>query len=536
MENNKYISRGQMQTLLDARTKGAEIKPILDGFVAKGYTIEGVNDQKKEPEQQGIAPRIVSGIVKPFARLGTNVVNAAQVATGNEPTQPFSGDLLGEVKPVGMQGNLADKAKDIIGTTAEVGSTVLPAGRVGSIVKNVVGGSIKEAIAQGAITGAQSGLLGGTGRDLQKGETVIDSLKTGGKEALIGGAIGSVLGGTGSLVAKGVQQSVRGIKDLETLVPKNLSQKAVDVISADPSIKTNTILKRSTPQELDTYLNIAKDYSVSGEAKSVFEAVGDKLSDTTKVLQTKLAEIGKAKSDIVQPLREGLSPFKKETAPFIKKLESLKNSFTEIDGGSKSKVQAIIQDAKGISTKQGADNFIDKVQDAIYTGNTDMTIARGSALDKQLRGLVGEYNTTLKNSLPKEYAQLNERYSKLVNNLDVINRSLGEVVQGTPIRGSSLIKQYFSPSGSKAKEIFEFIKNETNGEVDLAKDATLAKFAGQLFDDPNVSSLLGGIKEIPTTLGGITAKLAEKIGGARVTNLMRDSTIRKAKSQALPKK
>ena len=179
--------------------------------------------------------------------------------------------------------------------------------------------------------------------------------------------------------------------------------------------------------------------------------------------------------------------------------------------------------------------FIDKLQDALYKGNIDMTIPRGSTLDKQLRGLLGEYNNALKNSLPKEYAQLNEQYSKLVDTLDTINRSLGEVVEGVPVRGASLIKQYFSPSGSKAKEIFEFIKKETNGQVDLAKDATLAKFAGQLYDDVNVESLLGGIKDIPTSLSAAAGRIIERVGGEKITNAMRESTIRKAKEKFSPK-
>ena len=334
----------------------------------------------------------------------------------------------------------------------------------------------------------------------------------------------------------GTKNAIEAVGDITKLVPDNLSQKAVDIISSDPSAKVETILKRSTPEEVDNFLNIAKQSSVSGEAKSVFEVVGDKLSDTTKILQTKLNEIGKAKSEIMQPLREGFSAFKKETTPFIQKLNSLKNSFTEIDAASKAKVQAIINDAKNVVTKQDADVLIDKVQDALYKGGVDMTIPSGSALDKQLRGILGEFNTALKNSLPKEYGQLNARYAQLIDSLDTINRSLGEVVEGVPVRGASLIKQYFSPAGSKAKEIFEFIKKETNGEVDLAKDATLAKFAGELYDDANVSSLLGGLKSVPTTVGGVATKIVEKLGGEMVSKAMRESTVRKAKIKALPKK
>ncbi len=331
------------------------------------------------------------------------------------------------------------------------------------------------------------------------------------------------------------QSGIKNVADIKNLVPTKLGQKAVDLISQDPGKKVETILKRTNPDELNNYLSIAEKSSLSGEAKSVFETVGDKLADTTKLLDVKLKEIGRAKSDIVTPLREGLGAFKKETSPLIEKLTSLKNNLSEIDKGQRSTIQAVINDAKTVATKRDADMFIDKVQNALYTGNKDMTIPKGSALDKQLRGLLGEYNNSLKASLPTEYSALNKRYSELIDTLDTINTSLGEVVEGVPVRGASLIKQYFSPAGSKAKEIFEFIKKETNGEVDLAKDATLAKFAGQLYDDPNVGSLLGGIKDVPTSLTGAISRVAEKIGGEKVESLMRQSTIRKARQTISPK-
>lgn len=346
-----------------------------------------------------------------------------------------------------------------------------------------------------------------------------------------------VAGGVKSVAQAGLKKIpvIKNVADIKNLVPSKLGQKAVDLISQDPGKKVETILKRTNADELNNYLAIAEKSSLSGEAKSVFETVGDKLFDTTKTLKTKLDDIGAAKSAVLQNTPEGSALFKKETVPLVKKLTEIKKGIGEIDRGNLPKVQAIIDDATMISTKKDADMFIDKVQDALYSGNLDMTIPKGSALDKKLRGLLGEYNNNLKASLPTEYTALNKQYADLVDSLDVINRSLGEVVEGVPVRGASLIKQYFSPAGSKAKEIFEFIKKETNGEVDLAKDATLAKFAGQLYDDPNVGSLLGGIKDVPTSLTGAISRVAEKIGGEKVESLMRQSTIRKARRTISPK-
>lgn len=313
----------------------------------------------------------------------------------------------------------------------------------------------------------------------------------------------------------------------------NLTGKALDFISNDPGAKVETILKRSTPQELDTYLNIAEKSAQSGEAKSVFEAVGDKMAETTKTLKTKLDGIGAAKSEVMK--KNGNIDFTSQTSPLISQLEDIMKSFTEIDKAQAPIVEKFIADAKNIKTAAQADTFIDKAQDALYTSDRTMVLPSGSALEKRLQKIIGEYNSSLKKAVPAEYASLNEQYAKLVEALSTINKSLGDTFEGVPLRGSGLIKQYFSPAGSKTKEIFEFIKKETNGEVDLAKDATLAKFAGQLFDDPNVNSLLGGIKDIPTTASAVVGKVIEKVGGEKATSLLRQSTIRKAKSSTTPR-
>lgn len=109
MENNKYISRGQMQTLLDARTKGAEIQPILDGFVAKGYTIEGVNDQKKEPEQQGQLSRLGTSLKDRVGAVGDQFKQIGQ-AQGSVETAAKIGQT-----PLRVVGQAAGAVSDVIG-------------------------------------------------------------------------------------------------------------------------------------------------------------------------------------------------------------------------------------------------------------------------------------------------------------------------------------------------------------------------------------------------------------------------------------
>ena len=133
-----------------------------------------------------------------------------------------------------------------------------------------------------------------------------------------------------------------------------------------------------------------------------------------------------------------------------------------------------------------------------------MTIPVGSKEDRLLKGFIGKYNGSLKESLPASYRKINDQISERLNNLELLNKSLGEVVDGVPIKGASLIKQYFSPSGTKAKELFEFIKKNTG--YDVGKDAVLAKYMSEIYGESRAKSLLQGV---PTTAQGTLDKLLE---------------------------
>lgn len=501
------ITQEQLKIILDKQDPSLDKAKIVDSLVAKGVVIEGYNDKPAKVE-----PTLRSKIDS----------NIQDIANKNVDT-PISGGIKALGSTAGL---LTGEALSAVGS-------VMPQG-----VKDAAGNVLNNYIeATGVKTNPliQKGVSAVAGAYNQLPQEVRNVTEGVGELALnVLPVASSVKMGVNSLgkVASNVAEGLSKVPQLST----GVAEKAMNLISADPQAKVVSILQRSTPDDVARVVESARKASLSGEAPTPFEITGNKLADTVKLLQTKLSAIGQAKSDIILPLREGMGSFVTETQPFIGKLTSLKNSFSEIDSSSKKIVQSVINDAKKVTTKMQADKLIDKLQDALYTGNQSQTIVQGSALDKQLRGILGGYNKSLKASLPKEYANLNDQYSKLVDTLSVVNKSLGDVVEGVPIRGASLIKQYFSPSGSKAKEIFEFIKKETNGQVDLAKEATLSKFAMELFDDTRANSLLSGIGDIPTTVGGVITKAVEKVGGERLQNAMRNSTVSKAKKLAKPAK
>jgi len=184
---------------------------------------------------------------------------------------------------------------------------------------------------------------------------------------------------------------------------------------------------------------------------------------------------------------------------------------------------------KPVKTKLDADKAIDKIQDLIRSNTKIMTIAQGSKFEKQLRGIIGKMNDELKKSLPEAYQSLNAKFSEGKKYLDSLNKGLGEKVGGVSAHGASLIKQFFSPAGAKTKELFAYIKKATR--IDLAQEATLAKFAEELFDNPNVRSLLTGI---PKSRSGAIDKaldfIVEKTGvGKKLREKMREGTIERAK-------
>lgn len=338
---------------------------------------------------------------------------------------------------------------------------------------------------------------------------------------------------TGSEVIDNVSDVVRGGR---TFVGQgqNVKNSIIEFISPDADEITKTILRESKPDDVDKFVRIQELATKDPRAITPYESIGDSMAEATKQLQTKLNEIGKAKSDILKPLNRGLETF--ESKSIINDLTSLRNSKSGLQTSDIDLIDDILARAKQVKTKGGADKFIDEVQDLVYTGNRTQTLPAGSALDKQLQGIIGKYNSELKKSLPKEYAELNAKWSEIKGVTESLNSALGEVVDGVSTRGGSLVKQFFSPNGRKAKELFDYIKAETG--VDLAKDATLARYVMELFDDPRARTLLGG--EIPTSVSGVLDKvfdfIVDKTGaGKKVQEVLRSGSIEKAKSLTSPK-
>lgn len=321
---------------------------------------------------------------------------------------------------------------------------------------------------------------------------------------------------------QGLKKAPKLVSEITSKVPQ-YAEKATTLLASEPNEQVKTILKRVPKSKFDEFISIAEKRASDLEAPSGFEVVGEKIKDATLQLQNQMRSIGAQKSTIIEKANVGLEKFK--DAPRRAILDVLKLEDNPLK-------QDFINKLKGVKTKLDADRAIDYLQDKIFSSTRTNVIASGSAVEKRLSGILGKLNGELKETLPKSYQTLNAKYSNRKKIIDTLNTALGEVVDGVPTRGASLIKQFFSPSGSKTKELFEYIKKNTG--IDLAEDAVLAKFTGELFEDPNVRSLLQGI---PTSKSGAIGKVVdftvEKTGlGKKTQDIIRKGTIKKARSLA----
>ena len=90
--NKKFISRTEMQNILNGRPKGTDVKPVLDQFVKMGYTIEGVNDgnaTSTKPVEDG---SLSSKVDKRVADLKTDIQAPTTIP---EKALRVTGDVAG---------------------------------------------------------------------------------------------------------------------------------------------------------------------------------------------------------------------------------------------------------------------------------------------------------------------------------------------------------------------------------------------------------------------------------------------------------
>jgi hypothetical protein len=297
----------------------------------------------------------------------------------------------------------------------------------------------------------------------------------------------------------------------------NQARAAVGDIGALPSkakawvqqpLKANveTVLKETPVKQFDTYVATARKAALNNKNKTPLEAVGGRAQEALDQLQRKLSTIGTNKSAVMQSAA-GRTPVGNIVVRFRQKLQSAVDKRTSVEG-NKRVYQDVLSKAEALGnnpTARQVDQFIDYVQERIYTGKRDLTVPVTEEIEQILRPLTGELNTGLKAKLPSSYSTLNKQYSDLVGIRNELNLKLG--VEGE--KGGALMKRVFSPSDANTKKLFSDVLDTTG--IDLVNESTLARYLMDILGDARQKSMLEqlNLRTTSPTAGGITDRLID---------------------------
>ncbi len=318
------------QTAKSQGKDDAFIKGAIQAY--RGSKVAPKIEQPAVQSDHGFLGNVAADIVKPFARMGTNLTQSAQIITGNKPTTPFSGSLLGDVQPVGVKngGGLSwENLKDSIGTGAELASN-LPLGKTAGIGYSVLKNAAKEGgiqalksatvplIKEGATTGFLNSLGKGLQTDKSGGEIALDTAlgtATGAVAAPLFGVGTSVIGNQlgkhtniGKLFAGGET------KLSSDAVQKNLEKTAQYVRS--PLDKLEKSAMRSGKRETEyTFGGLGKKQNVLGdEERQMAQALTDK--NGKSLIEPKMSKtnqnIAKVQQNVNETYNNDLIPFLQE--------------------------------------------------------------------------------------------------------------------------------------------------------------------------------------------------------------------------------
>lgn len=461
-----------------------------------------VLDRIPEQKSPGIFTQIVQGIANPFLRTATNAINfvegTARLVGGDvqgakrASTKTRDFGFLGEARPIGVKEDgefmgTGEFARDVIGTGAEVGSTVVGGGAAATAGKATLKGlalqGAKIAAKEGAVSGALAG-FGGAIKDTEKGvgEVVGSTIKGG----VAGGVLGGATGGLGPVLSTGLRGLYNTIKPsakvLLTSAIKPASKLGASLDDAIGQMKTkwDDVLDTSLP---DIAATITKN-----------KAIGAGITEI-KGTRDLLATTRQAKGAVWAEVKELMGPHSKLEINGDKIADEIMGGITvrmRKEGKGADVLENMANTYRGKLSVEDAENILEEVnQDLIgyyskspkskYAAETDpqliADIRLAKALREQIDGTLSKVTGQSVNAIKKRYGALRELQEQLEARVLVAERqqmsnipeqiqmvegpigAVSELAQGRPI---SALGQLARPAIAKA--IREFDATDTKIE------------------------------------------------------------------------
>lgn len=231
-------------------------------------------------------PRLAANVV----RAGQAAANVGRALVGKETKQignePVNMPWLGDVKPVGQEGNFGEKLRDTFGESLKFASTVAP---VGGGAVQVAKQTLRGKVLSGALTGAGAGAAGGTlygaGEGMQReGATVGSTIGEAAFGGAVGAAGGTVLGGAAPIIGK----TARAV----FMPGKTAGEAAQSLRGAAGKIQTR-VIRPTRPDIRAGYKdeNVVK-HQIFGSLDQALEKTSTKLKTLNSQLKGAIKEVG----------------------------------------------------------------------------------------------------------------------------------------------------------------------------------------------------------------------------------------------------
>lgn len=309
----------------------------------------------------------------------------------------------------------------------------------------------------------------------------------GGAETLAKGRVGA--GAVMEQAKKGagaLKQGASATIDTVGNVASKAKNKVVGMAEKPIPAQVQDALKGTKTSTFDEYAETAKKATESFKNKTPLELAGEKAQGALDTVQRKLDAVGEQKSGVMNQAAVGNKPVGNIALKYRQGLNNFIKSENLVEG-DRGLLQRIAKRAEALGSNPSAkqvDQFIDYVQNEIYSSKRNLTIPVTDSTTGALRKLTGELNESLKSQLPDSYRNLNQKYSELIEVRNELNSKLG--YEGE--KGGSLMKRVFSPSDAGTKKLFQEVLKLTG--VDLINEATMAKFLMETLGDARQISML----------------------------------------------
>lgn len=496
-QTNMQIQREKVNALIQqGQKRGLTGKDVIDALVRKGYEPEGIDvqaiKQKIQPveetkeEEPTTFERIKTGIEEKGVKVEEAISGTGEyqdkdvlersVGATAQAFSAISGTLYNALPEVGRK--TLDKLGETIG------------GGINYIADKISNNpALQEAVSNPEFT-----------KNLESGLKIVSDL------GLISGEIAGTkaLVKPGEAIETGISNTVKELAtDTEKLstYPTSIADAISEKITRiDPKVKN--VLDTTSIEKFDNYVKAGEEAIKNPRALTPLEKAGDIVK--TRILPTikeDLSKIGSQKSKSLSSI--GNTQIPNATQDVISYIKESTKGLKLTPEENKLIKQAISDLEIGKSpTISTIDKTVDLLQNTLFEKSTGVAIPTTSRVKSIINQSIGKLNATVKKVAKEtlksdEYSVLNDAYATRVKLFQNLNKLLGE--EGK--RGGSLIKRFFSPQDSGTKKLFAQI-NDIYG-IDLAEDATIAKFVMESLGDSRASSLL---QMVPLSKGGAVTK------------------------------